>query len=122
MMNEKQPADLGDRTKKFALRVIRLFASLPRAKEEARVMGRQLLRSGTSVGAHYREARRARSNAEFISKMKGALQELDESVYWMELLVDAGLVRAQKLAPLMDEASELIAIFVTSVRTAKRRE
>ena len=84
-------------------------------------MGRQLLRSGTSVGAHYREATRARSRAEFISKIEGALQELDESSYWLELLGQSGIVSKQLLADLCTETDELIAIFTTSAMTAKRQ-
>jgi len=82
-------------------------------------MGRQLLRSGTSVGAHYREASRARSNAEFISKLEMGLQELDESAYWMELLVDCELATAVSLQPLIQETNELLAIFTSIVKARK---
>ena len=85
------------------------------------VLGRQLLRSGTSVGANYREACRARSIAEFVSKMEGGLQEVDESAYWIELLVSARTVSAGKVAELIGETEELISIFVSSIRTAKQR-
>ena len=85
MKDENKPEDLRIRTKQFSLRIVRLFAALPKTTE-GQVIGRQLLRSGTSVGAHYREAIRARLSAEFISKLEGGLQELDESAYWMELL------------------------------------
>jgi four helix bundle protein len=112
--------ELRQRTKEFALRVIRLCAALPR-RIEGQVIGRQLLGAGTSVGAHYREAHRARSTAEFVSKMEGGLQELDETTYWLELVAEAGLVSARRLASLQDEAQQLMAIFVASVRTAKRR-
>lgn len=108
------------RTKAFALRVIRLYVALPKTTE-AQVLGKQLLRSGTSVGAHYREACRARSNAEFVSKLEGGMQELEESLYWFELLVDAEIVLAEKLKPLMDEANELMAILVTCVKNAKMK-
>jgi four helix bundle protein len=84
------------------------------------VLGKQLLRSGTSVGAHYREATRARSSAEFVSKMEGGLQELEETVYWLELLIEAGVVSHGDLRALLQEAEELISIFVSSVKTAKR--
>ena len=84
-------------------------------------MGKQVLRSGTSVGAHYLEATRARSTAEFISKMEGGLQELDETCYWLELLVESGTVPEARLAGLHQEAEELMAIFVSSVKTAKTR-
>jgi four helix bundle protein len=86
---------------------------------EGQVLGRQFLRSGTSVGAHYREAHRARSAAEFISKMEGGLQELDETDYWLDLVCESRLLPASTIAPLQREAQELIAIFVSSVRTAK---
>jgi four helix bundle protein len=110
--------DLTSRTKGFALRVIRLYAALPKSTE-AQVLGKQLLRSGTSVGAHYREAIRARSNAEFISKLEGGMQELEESSYWLELLVEAGIFPTEKLQPLMSEANELMAILVTCAKNAK---
>jgi four helix bundle protein len=125
MMNDERrnpgrPKDLGERTKEFALRVIRLFSALPKSAE-AQVIGRQLLRSGTSVGAQYREATRSRSVAEFASKMQGALQELDESVYWLELLSAADIVTPSRLSDLAAEAGELTAIFVASIKTAKAR-
>ena len=112
--------DLKDRTKRFALRIIRLYTSLPKTTE-AQVIGRQVLRSGTSPGAHYREAQRAKSDADFISKIEGGLQELDETVYWLELLVEAGIVPEEKLKPLIKETDELIAMFVTIVTKVKRR-
>ena len=112
--------DLRTRTTAYALRIIRLYGSLPKTTE-ARVIGKQLLRSGTSVGAHYREATRARSRAEFISKIEGAPQELDESSYWLELLGLSGIVGKQLLADLCTETDELIAIFTTSAMTAKRQ-
>lgn len=86
------------------------------------MIGKQLLRSGTSVGAHYREASRARSDAEFISKVEGGLQELDESTYWMELLTESGIVTPARLKELQQEADELTAILVTCVRKAKARK
>jgi four helix bundle protein len=76
---------------------------------------------GTSVGAHYREACRARSVAEFVSKMEGGLQELDETAYWLELLIESNSVRATRLSPLMDETEQLVCIFVASVKTSKRK-
>jgi len=84
-------------------------------------MGKQLLRSGTSVGAHYNEAVRSRSDAEFISKLEGGLQELEESIYWMELLVESGIIKTERLEGLMKEADELTAILVTCVKKAKQR-
>lgn len=112
--------ELSNRTKQFALRVMRLFSALP-ASDLARVIGKQLLRSGTSVGANYREACRARSDAEFISKLGIVEQELDESIYWMELLVDGDIVPAARLGELMTEAEELMKIVVTSIKTIKSR-
>lgn len=112
--------DLRVRTRAFAIDIIRLCASLP-SNDAARVIRHQLLRSGTSPGAHCREATRSRSDAEMISKIETALQELDESVYWMELLLEAEIVRRERLEPLMQEANELIAMAVSAVRTIKRR-
>jgi len=112
--------DLKERTKAFALRVIRLYAAMPKSTV-AQVIGGQLLRAGTSVGAHYREATRARSTAEFVSKIEGGLQELDESSYWLELLADAAIMPKSRMAGLMGEADELTAIFVTCVKNAKAK-
>jgi four helix bundle protein len=120
MQNSEGEFDLRLRTKRFALRVIKLCSSLPR-DDETFVMRRQLIRCGTSVGAQYREACRARSPAEFRSKMNSGLQELDETAYWFELLVESGRVQQAKLAELMQEADELIAIFVTSIKTSEQR-
>ena len=119
-MSKTQEIELRSRTKMFALRIIQLYSSLPKTTE-AQVLGRQVLRSGTSVGAHYREAQRAKSNADFISKIEGALQELDETSYWLELLVESEIVTKEKLEPLMKETDELIAIFVTIVNKMKRK-
>ncbi len=119
-MSKTQDVELRARTKTFALRIIRLYVSLPKTTE-AQVLGKQVLRSGTSVGAHYREAQRAKSNADFISKIEGALQELDETAYWLELLVEAKIVPEDKLTPLRKETDELIAIFVTIVSKMKRK-
>jgi four helix bundle protein len=113
--------DLKQRTKEFALRVIRLVEALPKGRT-ADILGRQLLRSGTSVGANYRAACRARSNADFISKMGIVEEETDESLYWMELLIEAELVQAVKLESLMKEANELLAITVSSIKTARRKK
>ena len=117
-MEQKGKKDLRTRTKDFALQIIRLYTTLPKTPE-AQVLGRQLLRSGTSVGAHYREANRAKSDADFISKLEGALQELDETTYWLELLDEADIVENERVEPLMTEANELIAIFVTIVKKVK---
>ena len=112
--------DMKRRTKKFALRVIRLVESLPNERT-AEVIGRQLLRSGTSVGANYRAACRAKSTADFIAKMGTVEEEADESSYWMELLVEAEIVKADRLESLMKEADELLAITVASINTAKKK-
>ena len=119
--NEEQPRDLKERTRAFALRIVRLYAALPKTTE-AQVIGKQVLRSGTSVGAHYREATRARSNAEFISKVEGGLMELEETSYWLELLTDAEIVSSDRLIPLRDEAEQLTAILVTCVKNGKQRK
>ena len=113
--------NLKARTQALALRVIRLVESLPRGRT-ADVIGKQLLRSATSVGANYRAACRARSPAEFIAKMGTVEEEADESSYWLELLVRAGLVDQQRLAKLMQETNELTAIAVTSITTARKRK
>lgn len=115
---KEEVVDLRQRTKEFALRVIRLYSNLPKSTE-AQVIGKQLLRSGTSVGANYREAYRARSKVEFSAKAGIALMEIEESCYWLELLVDADLIPAERLAPLQKEAGELTAIFITIVRKSK---
>ena len=115
-----QNEDLRLRTKRFGLRVVKVFVALQKRDEVQQVLGRQMLRSGTSVGAQYREACRARSPAEFVSKLNSALQELDETSYWFEMLVDSNAVPSRKLENLMREANELIAIFVASITTAKR--
>ena len=112
--------DLGERTKRYAVQIIRLCGELPKDMV-AHVIGKQVLRSGTSVGAQYREARRARSDSEFISKVECALQELDETLYWLELLDEVELIADDRLGALMKESEELIAIFVSSVRTVKQR-
>lgn len=106
------------RTKKFALRVIRLFQHLPRSSE-AQILGRQLLRSGTSVGANYRAAGRARSRAEFVSKIALVVEEADETVFWLECLIESGTVRQELLQDLLTEANELVAIFAASHRTSR---
>ena len=111
--------ELRKRTKDFALRVIRVVVALPRSPV-GDVLGKQLLRSGTSVGANYREACRGRSRAEFAAKVAISAQEADESLYWLELLADSGLVRRPLLADLQEEANELVAIFAASVKTAQR--
>jgi len=116
MQNEKK--DLRDRTKQFALRIIEMFSGMPR-NAQAQVLGKQVLRSGTSVGANYREAYRGRSKAEFIAKCGDSLRELEETAYWLELLVDGKVVPAEKLSPLRQECDQLIAIFVTILKRSK---
>lgn len=119
-MNEQVPTDLRTRTKQFALRIVRLYSALPNSTV-VQVIGKQLLRSGTSVGVHYREAARARSDAEFISKFETGLQELDETTYWLELLVESEIMPAQRLAELQEESNELVAILVACVKNVKSR-
>jgi len=119
MNDETEPAfDLRERTKAYGLRIVRMFTALPKT-EEARVLGRQVLRSGTSVGANYREAHRSRSKAEFIAKLGDCLKELDETAYWLELLADANIVEANRLAPLQDETNQLLAILTTISKKTK---
>lgn len=110
--------DLRLRTKRFALQIIRLYANLPKTTE-AQVLGKQVLRSGTAVGAHYREAFRSRSSAEFVSKIDTALQELEETIYWIELLTETKLIREDFAQKYLTEADELIRILVASSKTAK---
>ena len=109
------------RTKQFALRVIKLVESLPHDMT-SNVLGRQLLRAGTSVGANYRAVCRSKSPADFISKMGTVEEEADESGYWMELLVDAGKVRVAKMSALLQESGELTAIAVSSINTARKSQ
>jgi four helix bundle protein len=111
--------NLKKRTKQFALDVVKFFEALPR-NETCRILGRQLLRAGTSVGANYRAACRAKSTADFISKMGTVEEEADESSYWIELLVENGVVAEAKTAPLLKEANELFAIAVSSIKTARK--
>jgi len=120
MKNEEK--DLLPRTKKFARRIIRLYCSLSKTDTVAQVLGKQVLRSGTSVGANYREANRARSKAEFISKMGDCLKEADETLYWLELLLEEKIVPAAKLQSLTAEASEIVAIFITIIKRARGHE
>ena len=107
------------RTKAFALRIIHLVGSLPRNRTSD-VIGRQLLRCGTSVGANYRASCRAKSTADFISKMGNVEEEADETLYWMELLLEDGIVEASLLEPLMKEADEMLAMTVSSINTARK--
>ncbi|MBM4123458.1 MAG: four helix bundle protein [Nitrospira sp.] len=113
-----QAEQLRQRTKQFALAVLGLVRDLPRT-DEARVLGRQLLRSGTSLAANYRAACRARSKAEFISKMSVVIEETDETEFWLELSTESGMVASARTAELLREVGELLAIFVASRRTAR---
>lgn len=122
MNSNRSRADaLIERTKEFALRIIKMYAALP-STTLAQTLGKQVLRSGTSVGAHCREARRARSTAEFVSKLQGALQEIDATAYWLELLVDGKVADVNRMAPLRREAEELTAILTTVTKRERLRK
>jgi four helix bundle protein len=110
--------DLRDRTKQFALQMLAMFSVIPKTTD-AQVLGKQVLRSGISVGANYREAYRARSKAEFVAKCGDSLRELEETAYWLELLVDGKIVAPESLSALRQECDELIAIFVTILQRSK---
>lgn len=114
-----QIEDLKTRTKGFALRIVKLFGHLKTTSEEARIIGRQLLRSGTSVAANHRAMCRARSKAEFIAKVGIVVEEADETVFWLEMLADGQLVDRNRIEPLLSEARELLAIFAASQRTVR---
>ena len=112
--------ELKQRTRSFALRVIRLVESLPRSNS-AEVLGKQLLRSGTSVGANYRAACRGRSLADFIAKMSIVEEEADECIYWIELLIESGHIKAALVRPLLDEAHQIVAIAVAAIKTSRAK-
>ena len=112
------PDDFRKRTKEYALRVVRLVKALPQS-QVAEVIGRQLLRCGTSVGANYRAACRARSRADFVAKMKIVEEECDESLYWMELLIESGEVQAALLSDSMKEGDAILSLVVASIKTAR---
>jgi four helix bundle protein len=112
--------ELRRRTKSYASAVIRLYVELPKVRDEVRVLGKQLLRSGTSVAAHAREASRARSDSEFCSKLDGLLQEADESELWLELLRDDCGITGKQLEDLLRETGELMAIFITMVSKLRK--
>ena len=122
MNAENHQQDLRQRTKDFARKIVRCFAGLDGRREELRVLGRQMIRSGTSVGANYREASRARSDAEFITKIELCTQEADETPYWLELLNEACDIPSSVTKPLWNEADELIRIFVTMSKNTKSRQ
>src|SRR5438552_13613834 len=113
--------ELKHRTKQFALRVLRLVAALPRTTE-GRALGSQLVRSGTSVAANYRAACRARSKAEFIAKLGTVEEEADESAFWLELIIDSALISENKVRPLLNEASEIVAMIASSKKTAAKSQ
>lgn len=112
------PEDLRLRTKAFSLRVLKLVQALPRSRA-CDTLGNQLLRAGTSVGANYRAACRAKSRADFVNKLKIVEEECDEALFWMEILIEGGLVKAGRLANLMAEGNTLLAIVVASAKTAR---
>jgi four helix bundle protein len=115
-----QPEQLRQRTKQFAIRIVNLYRALPKT-DDARVIGKQLLRSGTSVAANYRAAGRARSKAEFIAKLGVVVEEADESVFWLELLIESRIINRQRAESLLRETNELVAIFAASQSTARAR-
>ena len=116
-MNEKE---LKERTKQFALRIMCLVDTLPKTTA-GRAIGNQLIRSGSSVGANYRAACRGRSSAEFIAKLGIVVEESDESGFWLELIIDGNLLPKEKVESLLNEANELTAIFVSSIKTIKSK-
>ena len=119
--DKKEPQDLRIRTREYALRILRLYEALPK-HGAVHIISHQLVRSGTSPGAQYREACRAKSDADFISKIEGSLQELEESLYWLELLIEGEFVSENKLQQLLIETEELIAIFVSIVVKTKAKK
>ena len=112
--------EMRNRTKSFALRIVKMYCSLPKSVE-AQVLGKQVLRSGTSVAANYREASRARSDAELIAKLGLVEQELDETLLWLELLVESGIMAEARLGALKEEADQLLRMTVSSIKTLKSR-
>jgi len=122
-MNQgRLPVEFRKRTKAFAAGIIRLFVKLPKMREEVRVLGKQLLRSGTSVAAHVREASRSRSDEEFVSKLGGALQEADETQLWLELLREECAIAPTATLPLEQEIDELMAIFTAMINRTKEKQ
>lgn len=119
---EDRKEKLRQRTKRFASTIIRLYCELPKNRTECQVIGKQLLRSGTSVAANYRETSRARSNAKFISKIELCSQEADETMLWLELLRDDCKIISERIDWLLDESNQLIAIFVTMSKNVKRNK
>lgn len=121
MTSEERKRAFRKRTKEFAGRIVRFFIGLDKGREEVRILGRQMIRSGTSVAANYREASRARSDAEFISKIELCAAEADETQLWLELLRDDCRIPEEQIAPLWQEADELISIFVTMSKNTKHK-
>ena len=117
---EYAPESLRDRTKAFAIRIVRLLQALPQTTA-AQVMGKQVLRSGTSVAANFRSACRARSRREFASRLGVVVEEADETLMWLELLSDTGIVRPERMTAILDEAHQLTAIFTAARETARRK-
>lgn len=117
-MTDDGVPDIRSRTTAYALRIVKMYGALPRS-QLARTLGNQVLRSGTSVGANYREAFCARSKAEFVSKIGDCLRELEETAYWLELLSESDVIRADRLLPLRSETDQLIAIFTATAKSAK---
>ena len=115
------PEHLRERTKALAIRVVKLFSALPHSPQ-AQVIGKQLLRCGTSVAANYRAACRSRSRAEFVARLGVVVEEADETIFWLELLVDAEIIPAQRMEELLDEARELTAIFTAAQQTSRKRQ
>jgi len=115
---QKEKNDLAMRTNRFALQIIRLFSALPKTTE-AQVIGKQVLGSGTSVGANYRKAYRGRSKAEFVLRCGDCLREIEEPAYWLDLPAEADLVAPERLQPIRQECRELIAIFVTILKRSR---
>lgn len=112
--------ELKERTKRFALRIIKLVRSLPKT-HDGYAIGNQLVRSGTSVGSNYRASCRARSKAEFIAKLGIVEEEADESVFWLEIIIESGLIDKELVEPLLKEANEIVAIIVVTIKTSKNK-
>ena len=113
--------ELKSRTKQFALRIVRLSSALPKNRE-GEVLGRQVLKSGTSIGANYREAIRASSRKQFISTLEISIREAEETIYWLELLGESEIIHPDRLQGLMEECNQLLAILTSTVRTAKQKK
>lgn len=118
-LNETTP--ITDRTKQFAIRIIKACTFLDNGSSVARTLGKQLLRSGTSIGANVRESRSAQSDRDFLSKMESALKEARETQYWLEILIESGMVEPKRFTPLLQEATEILAILVASTRKLKEK-